>query len=293
MGAAIQTTGNGQVVRGEKKPADVMAGLLTKMGPEMAKALPKHVSPDRMVRITTTALRANPDLALCTQVSFLGCVLSAAQLGLEVNTPLGQAYLIPRKNKGVQECTLQIGYQGMLDLARRSGEVSSIYAEAVYPGDTFEYELGLDRTLKHKPSGEANREDVQANLTHVYAVAKLKSGDALFVVLTKAQVERYKKRGAGGPAWSSDYEAMAKKTAIRRLFTWIPKSAEVAGAIALDEAPEIGRPQVVAFDPNVTAALEAHGIEVIQAPGEHVDEETGEVTTEPVKPLREPGDDDE
>lgn len=253
---AVTTTNSGQVVRAEKKPADQLAGMLAKMGPEMAKALPKHISVDRMTRIATTALRTNPKLGECSQVSFLGCVLSAAQLGLEVNTLLGQAYLIPRGG----ECTLQIGYQGFMDLARRSGEVASIYAEAVYSGDAFEYELGLDRKLKHKPSEDPNRETKQ--VTHVYAVAKLKSGEALFVVLTRAQVDKYMKRGAGGPAWKSDYEAMAKKTAVRRLFTWIPKSAEVAGAAALDEAPEIGKPQVTAFDPDVTKALEAQGIEV-------------------------------
>lgn len=271
----IQTAKNGQIQREKKEiqPVDRMAGILQKMGPEMSKALPKHVSADRMMRIAMTALRSTPKLAECSQVSFLGAVIQASQLGLEVNTPLGQAYLIPRKN----ECTLQIGYQGFMDLARRSGEVSAIYAEAVYQGDAFSYELGLEKSLKHKPSENEDRESQP--LTHVYAVAKLKSGEALFVVLTRAQVERYKKRGAGGPAWTSDYEAMAKKTAVRRLFTWIPRSAEMARAQSVDESPELGRPQVVDFDPSVTAALEAHGIEVDHA---H-DPETGEVLT------REPG----
>lgn len=287
----LQTTGKGEVVRGpraeEKKPAKTLAGMLTEMGPEMAKALPKHVSPDRMNRIALTALRANPDLAKCTPVSFLGCVLSAAQLGLEVNTPLGQAYLIPRNSRdlpqGVKECTLQIGYQGFMDLARRSGEVASIYAEAVYPGDAFDWTLGLEKTLTHRPTSEQGREDKP--LTHVYAVAKLKSGEALFVVLTRSQVERYMKRGAVGPAWKTDFEAMAKKTAVRRLFTWIPKSAEIANAVALDEAPEVGRPQLAAFDPGVSAMLEAHGVEVPTLP-EH-DAETGEVEE---APTCEPGD---
>lgn len=280
---AVQTTGNGQVVREQKAPK-TLKDMLREFAPEMARALPKHVSPERMNRIATTALNNNRDLAACTPTSFIGCVLSAAQLGLEVNTPLGQAYLIPRNNKGVKECTLQIGYQGMMDLARRSGEVASIYAEAVYQGDEFEYELGLDRKLRHRPSEDIDRES--RTMTHVYAVAKLKSGEALFVVLTRAMVEKYKKRGAGGPAWGTDFEAMAKKTAIRRLFTWIPKSAEVASAIALDEAPELGRPQVVAFTPEVTGALEAHGIEV--AATVH-DPETGEVLE---APMREPGDED-
>lgn len=280
---AIQTSSNGQVQR-EAKAQPSLAQMLAGMGKELERALPKHVSADRMMRIATTALRANPDLAKCNQMSFLGCVLSAAQLGLEVNTPLGQAYLIPRKSKDHgMECTLQIGYQGFMDLARRSGEVSAIYAEAVYQGDAFGYELGLEKKLSHKPSEDPGRED--GPLTHVYAVAKLKSGEALFAVLTRSQVEKYRKRGGDRrfSPWDSDYEAMAKKTAVRRLFTWIPKSAEIAGAVALDEAPELGRPQVAVFDSNVTAALEARGIEVV-VPSES-DTETGEV------PLREPGED--
>lgn len=284
---AIQTTGSGQVVRSEKKPADQLAGMLAKMGPEMAKALPKHISADRMMRIATTALRTNPKLGECSQFSFLGCVLSAAQLGLEVNTPLGHAYLIPRNSKTGMECTLQVGYQGYLDLARRSGEVASIYAEAVYPGDIFDYERGLNPSLKHKPSEADGREEQR--LSHVYAVAKLKSGESIFTVLTRGQVEKYRKRGASGSnaktPWDTDYEAMAKKTAVRRLFTWIPKSAEVASMVAIDEAPEIGKAQVTAFDPEVTKALETHGIDV--ALPAH-DPETGEIE-EPSVPTREPG----
>lgn len=281
---AIQTTGNGQVVRGEKKTdkPKTLAAQLEEIGPQLAKALPKHITADRMNRIALTALRANPDLALCTPVSFLGCVLSAAQLGLEVNTPLGQAYLIPRKTKeGGRECTLQIGYQGFMDLARRSGEVSAIYAEAVYPGDRFDYELGLDKTLKHKPSEDPEREAKQ--LSHVYAVAKLKSGEALFVVLTRAQVEKYRKRGGSRSfsPWDTDYEAMAKKTAVRRLFTWIPKSAELAGAAAIDEAPELGKPQITAFDPQVANALESQGFEIPERSGLVMNPDTGEIVGEP------------
>lgn len=286
---ALTTAKNGQIDRSSQPKAPSLAKMLEGMGKELARALPKHVSPDRMMRIATTALRANPKLGECSHVSFLGCVLSAAQLGLEVNTPLGQAYLIPRRNKrGEQECTLQIGYQGFMDLARRSGEIAAMYAEAVYQGDSFEYELGLEKKLRHKPSEDIDRESKP--ITHVYAVAKLKSGEALFVVLTRAQVEKYRKRGASGGGtstpWDTDYEAMAKKTAIRRLFTWIPKSAEMASASALDESAELGKPQVVDFDPGVTSALEAHGVEVsLPEPTEAHDPETGEV------PMREPGED--
>lgn len=274
----LQTAKNGQIERA--KPANDLPSLLQRMAPEMAKALPKHVSPDRMNRIALTALRANPDLMKCSSASFLGSVLSAAQLGLEPNTPLGHAYLIPYKGT----CTLQLGYRGMMDLARRSGEVTSLYAHVVRKGDKFTVKLGLEQTIEHVPS-EDERRDEQP-MTHVYAVAKLKSGEPVFVVLTRGQVDKFRARsmaGKSGP-WVTDYEAMAIKTAVRRLFTWLPQSAEMARAVAVDEAPETGKDQSTAFDPSVTEALEAHGVEVsLPEPTEAHDPETGEV------PMREPG----
>lgn len=274
----LQTAKNGQIERA--KPANDLPSLLQRMAPEMAKALPKHVSPDRMNRIALTALRANPDLMKCSSASFLGSVLSAAQLGLEPNTPLGHAYLIPYKGT----CTLQLGYRGMMDLARRSGEVTSLYAHVVRKGDKFTVKLGLEQTIEHVPS-EDERRDEQP-MTHVYAVAKLKSGEPVFVVLTRGQVDKFRARsmaGKSGP-WVTDYEAMAIKTAVRRLFTWLPQSAEMARAVAVDEAPETGKDQSTAFDASVTEALEAHGVEVsLPEPTEAHDPETGEV------PMREPG----
>lgn len=278
MSKQITTTGNGQVVR--SAPKNDLPTLLQKMGPELAKALPKHVSPERISRIALTALRSNPDLMQCTPGSFLGSVLSAAQLGLEVNTPLGHAYLVPYK----RECTLIVGYRGMMDLARRSGQVSSIYAHLVREGDDFEVRLGLEQTIKHVPSDDPKRDE--RRVTHVYAVAKLKDGEPVFVVLTHGQVERYRARSMAknAMAWSKDWEAMAMKTAVRRLFTWLPQSAEMAIAAAVDEAPEIGQPQAASWDPSVTEALEAQGVPVTESEPTH-DPDTGEI------PLREPSED--
>ena len=265
-----KTDNSGQIVP-KKQVTNSLAGLLQKMGPELSKALPKHVDPDRMARIALTALRTNPKLQKCSSGSFLGSVLSAAQLGLEPNTPLGHAYLIPYKT----ECTLQIGYQGMIDLVRRTKSVTDIYAEVVYEGDEFEVKLGLHRDITHIPSKKEDRED--GKITHVYAVAHMKDGGATFVVLTAKQVEKFRRRSrasSSGP-WVTDYEAMAKKTAVRRLFTWLPKSAEMARAVAVDEAPEIGAQQSDAWDPDVQNALEAQGVEVTREPGDDSDIEEG------------------
>src|SRR5690606_38795350 len=280
MSKQITTTGNGQVVR--SAPKNDLPTLLQKMGPELAKALPRHVHPDRMARIALTALRTTPKLQQCSPASFLVSVISRAQLGLEVNTPLRDAYLVPYKDT----CQLILGHRGMMDLARRSGMVSSIYAHLVRQGDTFKVRLGLEQHIEHVPSDDPDRD--AKPITHVYAVAKLKEGEPVFVVLTKAQVERYKARSMSrnsGP-WVSDEEAMILKTAVRRLFTWLPQSAELARAAAIDEAPELGQSQSSAWDPSVTEALEAQGVPVGESEPTH-DPDTGEI------PLRErKGEDD-
>jgi len=275
MNAPTQAPQNKQLAR--PTPEQNLVGMLNKMTPELARALPKHVNPERMARIALTALRTNAKLGLCSPGSFLGSVLSAAQLGLEVNTPLGHAYLIPYKN----ECTLLIGYQGMMELARRSGVISTIYAYDVREGDDFNYALGLHPTVHHVPSDDPARES--RPMTYVYAVAKLKDGEPIFTVLSRAQVDKARSRsmsGSSGP-WVSDYVAMALKTAVRRLYKWLPKSAEMATAAAIDEAPEVNRAQSDAWDPTITDALNANGVAIPHELPDHIDPNTGEVTEEP------------
>lgn len=273
------TTKNGEIVKREPTKADGLAKLLTGLLPEIRRALPKHIDPDRMLRIATTALRTTPDLALCTPASFVGCVMQAAQLGLEPNTPLGHAWLIPRKNKrleaGQRECTLIIGYQGQIELSRRSDMVGPIYAHVVREGDFFDYGLGTDPYIKHKPSDDIKREEKP--ITHVYAVARGrdKSDESQFEVLTKAQIEARRQRGAAadeGP-WITDYEAMCKKTGARALWKWLPKSAEMARAEALDDAADRGA-QLTALDPSVAEAMVKGGL---VEDAELVDNATGEV----------------
>ena len=235
-----------------KRSGDLVS-LLEKMKPAIAQALPKHVSAERVARIALTAVRSNYKLAQCTPQSFLGSLLQASQLGLEVNTPLGHAYLIPYKDgkSGKLISTLVIGYQGMLDLARRSGMVKAIYAYPVFDGDAFDYELGLEPKLKHKPC------ERPGELTHVYAVARLTDGEPIFTVLSRNDVEGYRQRSRAkddGP-WVTDYTAMALKTSIRRLYRWLPKSAEQAMAISVDEAAERDEPQVDAFSPEIAGLL--------------------------------------
>lgn len=192
------------------------------MQDDIAKALPKVITPERFTRIALSALSNNPKLYECSKLSFLGALMNAAQLGLEPNTPLGQAYLIPYYNNKEKrlECQFQIGYKGLLDLAYRSGEMATIQAHIVYENDEFEYELGLDPVLKHKPA-PSNR----GNMTYAYAMFHLKNGGKAFVVMSKDDIiahgKRYSKTYGAGP-WQTDFEAMAKKTVLKQLLKYAP-----------------------------------------------------------------------
>ncbi len=259
-----QTNGSGQIQKREAaavatpKKEGGLAGLLQSMGPEIARALPRHLTPDRMARVCLTALRVTPKLADCTPASFMAAVMASAQLGLEPNSPLGHCYLIPYKDT----CQLIIGYQGQIELAMRSGRVTSIKACVVRKGDTFEFEQGLVDKLVHRPLA-----DETAEITHVYAVAKIKDGEPIFTVLSRPQIEARRKRGASGKGiktpWDTDWEAMAMKTAVRALFRWLPKSAEMASATHIEDSLERGQPISYAL-PEIAEAIGAAGL--IEAP---------------------------
>lgn len=253
---APRTTSKGQLVPRTQEQEGTLVSLVEKIGPQLAKALPRHLDSVRLQRIAITALRQKPKLMQCTPASFIGSLMSAAQLGLEPNTPLGQAYLIPFK----RECTLIIGYQGMLELARRSGQVRGIFAHVVREGDHFHWELGLNPDIKHVPSNVPGRH--KQKITHVYAVAHIKDGEPIFVVLTNEEIEarRARSKAADDGPWVTDYEAMCLKTGVRALWRWLPKSAEMSRAAALDD-PEPGTQQSDDWDPDVKEALRAEGLE--------------------------------
>ncbi|MCP4677748.1 MAG: recombination protein RecT [Deltaproteobacteria bacterium] len=223
-----------QIVRREN--LQQVRDLIIQQRDQIAMALPKHLSVDRLSRIAITAIRKTPRLMECTPMSLLGAVIQAAQLGLEPDGMLGQAYLVPYK----REATLQIGYRGMIDLARRSDRVKSIAAHVVYEGDEFEYSFGLNETLHHVPNASERGDPL-----YVYAVAQLADGGHAFDVLTIADIEKARsssQAGNSGP-WRTHWDEMARKTAIRRLFKYLPISVEMARATALDEAGDAGIPQ--------------------------------------------------
>ena len=231
-----------QLATQDKKPA-TLAELINspKIKNQLAMALPKHMSSDRMARIVTTEIRKTPALADANMQSFLGAVVQCSQLGLEPGGALGHAYLLPFGNgkakDGKSNVQLIIGYRGMIDLARRSGQIISISARTVREGDDFHYEYGLNEDLKHTPKA-----DESAQITHVYAVARLKDGGSQFEVMTFNQIESVRKQSKAGDKgpWMTHWEEMAKKTVIRRLFKYLPVSIEIQQAVILDEKAEAG-----------------------------------------------------
>lgn len=205
-----------------------VARFLERLGPQIARALPVHLTGDRMTRLALTAVRKTPDLAMCSEVSMAGSVLTAAALGLEPNTPTGECYLVPYKG----EVTLIVGYAGMVKLFWQSPLAASIRAEAVYENDDFDYSYGTGAFLRHKPA-KGNR---GAGPTHYYAHASLTTGAEAFVVLTPDEVKALRggKSGSNGGIPDPQHH-MERKTALRQLFKMLPKSTNLATAVESDE----------------------------------------------------------
>lgn len=270
--------------KNEVSPVKAMGDLLKRMHTQIEKALPSVITPERFTRIALTAYSRNEKLQECTPESFLGSMMQAAQLGVEPNTPLGQAYLIPYRNKGVMEVQFQLGYRGMIDLAYRSGEVQNIQAHEVYENDTFEYELGLNPKLRHVPALKD-----RGNVILYYAVFKLTNGGVGFEVMSKEDVEAFAKKKSktyGTGPWQSDFDAMAKKTLVKRLLKFAPLKSDFVRAVTADETIKSGISENMADLPDETVTIDAETTEPedgpydeeIPMPGDlYTDPETGEV----------------
>lgn len=233
-----------------------IADMIKALEPEIRRALPAVLTPERFTRMALSAINNTPELANCSPMSFIAAMMNAAQLGLEPNTPLGQAYLIPYKNKGVLECQFQLGYKGMIDLAYRSGQILTIQAQVVREFDQFAYQYGLDSKLVHIPA-DGDRGEV----IYIYGLFKLKNGGYGFEVSNKADMdsfaERYSKTYASKfSPWQSSYEDMAKKTVIKRALKYAPVSSDFQKALSLDET--------IKTDLSVDMS-EVRNIEVIEA----------------------------
>ena len=265
------TSGNtGTMVKKENKSKTIF-DVIQAGAKQFATALPKHVNSERFVRIAITTIRQNPKLAKCSQESLLGALMVSAQLGLEPGT-LGQCYLIPFENKkaGTVECQFQIGYKGLIELLRRSGQLSDIYSYTVYENDDFNIEYGLSRTLTHKPNF-----DERGEIKGFYAVAILKDGAKAFEYITKDEVvkheEKYRKGSYKNDVWNKNLEEMSQKTVVKKLLKWLPVSVEFLEMAAKDEK---------SFKVIDDKSAEVQEIEILENNGDIINAETGEFITE-------------
>lgn len=251
-----------------KKAGVDMQAMLSKMGEQIKIALPNDISSERFRRVVLTAFNSNKKLQECKPMSFISAMMQSAQLGLEPNTPLGEAYLIPYGN----EVNFQIGYQGLLNLAYRSGEYQTIVAREVCENDEFSLDYGLEE-IKHIPNLRGERGEVYG----YYAKYITKDGQKAIYYISKEEALKYAKRYSKsfnrGP-WQSDFDAMAKKTAIKQLLKYAPKtisSEKLTQAVAVDNT------NIKGFESDKETKITNFDFEYIP---ENVDSETGEILEE-------------
>ena len=213
------------------KDKGTLKGLLDSPATQemMKNVASKYMTEDRIAKAALLALSRQPKLAQCTTISFLTSMMKAAQLGLDFSGATGQAYLIPYK----QECTLIVGYQGMIEVAYRSKNVEYIDAQLVYENDECVFNLGTDPKIMHIPFMDGDRGDVKFG----YAVARLKGVSIPKIeLMSAAEIMAIKARSPSrsqGP-WQTDESEMMRKTVIRRIFKYLPKTQEILTASEID-----------------------------------------------------------
>lgn len=222
-----------------------VATILNSLRPQISQAIPKHLTTDRMIQMASTLIVRDPNIAKCSIPSLVGAVMQSSILGFEPVAALQQVYFVPRQNKRkvdgkevyVWEVEFTLGYKGMIQLAQNSGQIKELYAMVVRQGDKYKETHGLHRDLIHEPHPERTGRE---KITHAYAVAHFINGGMHFEPLTFNEIEDHrmrspaqKKYGLSG-VWAEHYAQMAKKTAIRQLFTYLPKSIQMQAAMESD-----------------------------------------------------------
>jgi recombination protein RecT len=238
MGELAQRTQGQQLV--QARPQDRLKDMLMKSWPRIQAVIGNNMSGERLYQLCVSTINKEPKLAECSPESVLSCFMKCSALGLEPSAVdgLGRAYILPYGNRrnGSVEATFILGYKGIIDLARRSGQIKSLHAQAVYQGD--EFDTWEDETGQHFRFHQARDvEHSEQTLTDVFVNAQLMTGGFVFEHMTKSEVDQIRRRSKAsnnGP-WVSDYEAMAKKTVIRRVFPYLPVSVNAASAVGADE----------------------------------------------------------
>jgi recombination protein RecT len=282
--------------------AGQLKGLLESQARGIAQTLPKHITPERLIKTMLVAANRIPDLLKCTQASIMETINRAAELGLDLSGTLGEAYPLPFNNKvkdangterWVQQCQLIIGYRGMEKLAWQSGEVQSIDAEVVYKGDKFVFKKGTEVLVEWTPCMDGERGEALG----AYACVSMKSGGKIARFITKADIEKIRSKSKSGnsPAWRDWWDEMARKCALKRTLKDAPLSTEKYAQAMEHEETDMNLTDVLEVSPigqELSAGKKAFGFAgkkkpefIEQAPpqqepaqGETVDPQTGEVT---------------
>lgn len=243
---------------------------------KMFAALPKHVTPDRMIRVAMNCIRKTPKLLECAPVSLFAAITEAGTYGWELGGVLGHAYLVPYG----KECTLIPGYKGLLDLGRRSGQISTYAMEVVHEGDTFSYELGDDPFVRHVPN-DRDKDRFKKPITYVYAVVRFKDGGVQRSVWSSEKIDDHKQKysqawrraesnGKKDSPWHENWAVMAKKTVIKDMFGrgLIPVSPEyrdmVDRAVKDEDGPQIDFADMMAIDQTPAPRLEESKEETVE-----------------------------
>lgn len=218
------------------KKAPTVADIIVAKKASFADVATKYLTPERLVKLAVVALAKTPDLAKVPVASLIAELINCSRLGLEPNVEGGR-WLLPFKRKvdGKEffELVPVTDYRGLIDIARRSGEVLAIHADVVREKDKWEFWVdagGATLIHLHHRRSEGERGDIIG----AYAIVKLKNGEvqATFVTLQEIGSARSRSRGADSKfsPWVNDFEAMAKKTAIRRLYNLLPKTPDISEA---------------------------------------------------------------
>jgi recombination protein RecT len=275
-----------------------LKSLLNASKDRLAEVLPKHLNPDRMMRVALAAIGKSELLQKCTIGSILQCVMTGGQLGLDCSGVLGSAYMVPFWNSKINsyEAVFIPGYRGLIDLARRSKEIDDISANVVYSGDVFEFELGATPRLKHVPNFTAERRD--EDIVGAYMVAFLRGNERPHIeFMTRGDIEKtrasskgaFDKAGNAKGPWRDWFSEMCRKSVVRRGIKYLPMSVEVADALLADDAAETRTEVFSASTPertgNLAQKLSAPTIryEPSDEAAEAIDAETGEVVAQAVE----------
>lgn len=256
---AVSNAGNAAVAsRQTSNQLGTLQGLLEKYKAQIAVALPRHMTPERMIRVALTAVSQTPKLMECNPYTVCGAIVQASIMGLEPNSNLGEAFLVPYWNKkanggkGGYDCQLQIGYKGHVKLARNSGEIAMVDAQPVHQNDDFECEKGDTPYLRHKWAKSGSRGPVIG----YWAGFKTKDGTFSFEYWPVDQImehaERYSKSkdrsGKLYGPWEESPDWMCRKTVLIQALKLAPKSVQLQTAISLDERADAGVPQQFSVD---------------------------------------------